>query len=261
MVTDLLRAAERLDTVEELPEALTIGAERLTVGGELTDLAGLGVHEPQVAGELRVHLLGSQHVDQVDVEPPLEEGAHSRLEPAGIHQVGDDDRESRLARPHRVVAEPVVEARPARRVDAAQELEQVHHLVAPARGRPALSDTLAQHTDADAFHADESDEAERGREARPVLELRRRAEVHGRRGVQEEVEAQVLLVHEELDVEPVEAPVDVPVDVPEVVADPVGAVVAELDAVPAARASDRKSTRLNSSHRTISYAVFCLKEK
>src|SRR5437867_10514648 len=27
------------------------------------------------------------------------------------------------------------------------------------------------------------------------------------------------------------------------------------------RAADRKSTRLNSSHRTISYAVFCLKKK
>src|SRR6266705_3956753 len=29
----------------------------------------------------------------------------------------------------------------------------------------------------------------------------------------------------------------------------------------ACRRSDRKSTRLNSSHRTISYAVFCLKKK
>src|SRR5437867_5083813 len=28
-----------------------------------------------------------------------------------------------------------------------------------------------------------------------------------------------------------------------------------------ARGGDRKSTRLNSSHRTISYAVFCLKKK
>src|SRR5438094_7528769 len=28
-----------------------------------------------------------------------------------------------------------------------------------------------------------------------------------------------------------------------------------------ARGEDRKSTRLNSSHRTISYAVFCLKKK
>src|SRR5207248_9734179 len=32
-----------------------------------------------------------------------------------------------------------------------------------------------------------------------------------------------------------------------------------LDAV--SEQSDRKSTRLNSSHRTISYAVFCLKKK
>src|SRR5207248_4556946 len=30
---------------------------------------------------------------------------------------------------------------------------------------------------------------------------------------------------------------------------------------PDARGEDRKSTRLNSSHRTISYAVFCLKKK
>src|SRR6266516_6713288 len=30
---------------------------------------------------------------------------------------------------------------------------------------------------------------------------------------------------------------------------------------PAPNTADRKSTRLNSSHRTISYAVFCLKKK
>src|SRR2546430_3225317 len=36
-----------------------------------------------------------------------------------------------------------------------------------------------------------------------------------------------------------------------------------IDAVPsrAPRAADRKSTRLNSSHSQISYAVFCLKQK
>src|SRR5258708_14674906 len=32
-------------------------------------------------------------------------------------------------------------------------------------------------------------------------------------------------------------------------------------AVPARRSTDRKSTRLNSSHQIISYAVFCLKKK
>src|SRR5437773_3443906 len=34
-----------------------------------------------------------------------------------------------------------------------------------------------------------------------------------------------------------------------------------LRALTATRAEDRKSTRLNSSHITISYAVFCLKKK
>src|SRR5437867_9170985 len=34
-----------------------------------------------------------------------------------------------------------------------------------------------------------------------------------------------------------------------------------LDSTPTHSYIDRKSTRLNSSHRTISYAVFCLKKK
>src|SRR5207248_7210696 len=44
----------------------------------------------------------------------------------------------------------------------------------------------------------------------------------------------------------------------------VGCVVARVDAhrdAVRATTQDRKSTRLNSSHRTISYAVFCLKKK
>src|SRR5438094_1784173 len=40
----------------------------------------------------------------------------------------------------------------------------------------------------------------------------------------------------------------------------IGKVLNVRDAAQCA-ASDRKSTRLNSSHRTISYAVFCLKKK
>src|SRR5947207_2361823 len=36
---------------------------------------------------------------------------------------------------------------------------------------------------------------------------------------------------------------------------------ARRDVVPVFRAADRKSTRLNSSHTVISYAVFCLKKK
>src|SRR5437762_6881159 len=39
------------------------------------------------------------------------------------------------------------------------------------------------------------------------------------------------------------------------------AVKGVWDAIKKVRAEDRKSTRLNSSHRCISYAVFCLKKK
>ena len=51
------------------------------------------------------------------------------------------------------------------------------------------------------------------------------------------MDAQILLVDEELDVQAIGPPVDVPVDVAEVVADPVGAVVRELDALSLARAT------------------------
>src|SRR2546430_12218671 len=37
--------------------------------------------------------------------------------------------------------------------------------------------------------------------------------------------------------------------------------ISVLPEVPAMRSGDRKSTRLNSSHSQISYAVFCLKKK
>src|SRR4051794_41288514 len=45
-------------------------------------------------------------------------------------------------------------------------------------------------------------------------------------------------------------------------ADRIGATRVSLGDIPARiRAGDRKSTRLNSSHPSISYAVFCLKKK
>src|SRR4051812_49719167 len=40
-----------------------------------------------------------------------------------------------------------------------------------------------------------------------------------------------------------------------------GALLSPTDPVLSSRAADRKSTRLNSSHMSISYAVFCLKKK
>src|SRR5206468_7675055 len=61
------------------------------------------------------------------------------------------------------------------------------------------------------------------------IELGGRAEIHGRGGVDDQMQAQILLVDEELDVQPIEAPVDVPIDVAEVVADAVRAIVARSE--------------------------------
>src|SRR5436853_4521585 len=41
----------------------------------------------------------------------------------------------------------------------------------------------------------------------------------------------------------------------------IAAIVADIESAASAVSSDRKSTRLNSSHLGISYAVFCLKKK
>src|SRR5690242_21080672 len=46
-----------------------------------------------------------------------------------------------------------------------------------------------------------------------------------------------------------------------VIAVPVDAVVREAQGLVRGGGQDRKSTRLNSSHMSISYAVFCLKKK
>src|SRR4030095_7905598 len=72
--------------------------------------------------------------------------------------------------------------------------------------------------------------AARGGEPGAVGQFAGRAESHRRGGIEEEVEAEILLVHEQLHVEPVEPAVDVPVDVAEIIAQPVGPVVGELDA-------------------------------
>src|ERR1700730_4026142 len=76
--------------------------------------------------------------------------------------------------------------------------------------------------------------AQGGGQARRVAELAGLTEAHRRRAVEEEVQAQILLVHEELQIEAVEAAVDVPVDVAEVVPGAIGPVVGELDAHPRA---------------------------
>ena len=236
-VADLLGPAERLDAIEELVQALAVGAQRLAVDRELADLARLGVLQAQVARQRGIELPRVEQVDHVHLEPALEQRPHTVLEAEGIHQVRDEHGDPGLARPHRVVSQAVVEARAAARPDSGQEIDEGRELAASPRRRPALAQPVAQDGDPDTLEVDEAHEAERGRQAHGVGELRRAPEVHRARGVDEEMQAEILLVDEELDVQAVEAAEHVPVDVAQVVADAVRAVVAELDAVPLARAA------------------------
>src|SRR5207247_6526441 len=83
---------------------------------------------------------------------------------------------------------------------------------------------------ADALEIGEADKAKGRGQPRRITELGRLAEAHGGRAVEEEMQVQILFVHEELEIEPVEPAVDVPVDIAKVVARSVGAIVGELDA-------------------------------
>src|SRR5258705_8771304 len=98
------------------------------------------------------------------------------------------------------------------------------------RGAPAFRHPFAHHGHPDALEIGEADEAEGRGQTRRIAELGRLAEAHGSRAVEEEMEVQILFVHEELEIEPVEAAVDVPVHVAEIVTRSVGAIVGELDA-------------------------------
>src|SRR6516225_10217131 len=128
-------------------------------------------------------------------------------------------------------------SRSARRADRGEEIDEAGDLVAPAGRRPALGDPFAEHADPDPLEVDQAHNAEGRGDPDRTRELARRTEAHRRRRVDDQVQAEILLVDEQLDVQTVEAPVDVPVDVAEVVAYPVGAIVAELDAVPAPEAA------------------------
>ena len=75
----------------------------------------------------------------------------------------------------------------------------------------------------------QSDERQRGGHLLAVMELRRRAEVHGQAGIEQGVDVQIFFLEEELEEEPVEPSVDVPVDVPQIVADGIVAVLGKLD--------------------------------
>ncbi len=233
MIADLAGAAEPLGRVEKLPEAADVAAARLAVKGQLSVLARLGVPEPEIPAEGGVHLLGRQHVNHVHVEALLLQRPQSRFVSARVEQVGDHHREAAVPGLPGVAGQTLVQPRRAARAQLSQKVEQREDLGPAAGRRPSLGHPVPHDADTDALVVHERHEAERRRQAAPVFELGRLAVVHGGRRVQQQVQAEVFLVDEELQVEPVQPPEDVPVDVAEVVPHPVRPVVHELDAAAA----------------------------
>src|SRR5262249_7823701 len=159
------------------------------------------------------------------------------FEATRIEEVRDHDGQAGLARAARVIAETLVQVGGPARLDLAQEVRQMRELVAPTHGRPALAHAVAQDSEAHALAVDEPHEPQGGGQPRRVLELLRLTEPHRAGGIDEQVQAEILLVDEELDVQPIEPAEDIPVDVAEVVTDAVRPVIGELDTLSLARAA------------------------
>src|SRR5262245_19029060 len=227
---------EPLEPFQELVQAGAVLAKGLAIDRQLADLGRLAVDEAQVAAELGIHLAWVEKMNEVNVEPALEQRPQSGFISFRIEEVGEDDRDSRLAPAGRIVREPCIETGPAAGLHAGEERGQRHELIATAHRSPPFGYVLAQDSHPDALEVHQPDEPEGGGQAHCVLELGRSSKAHGRGAVHQEVQAQILLVHEQLDVQAIRAGVDIPVDVPQIVADAVGPVVGELDALTLARA-------------------------
>src|SRR5262252_8239357 len=230
VIDDLVPATEGLGAPQEVLQPLAIAAERLGVHGQVADFPRFRVGEAQIAGERGVDLLGREHVDHMHVEAVLEE----RLEPAlvarGIEQVGDEHGHPRLPRAQGIGGQSLAERGRPVCAKPCRELEEGKEVSPPARRAPPFRHAITHHGHPDSLEAGQADEAEGGGETGSIAQLGRLAESHGAGAVEEEVEVQVLLVHEELQVEAIEAAIDVPVDVAEVVARAVRAIIGELHA-------------------------------
>jgi hypothetical protein len=110
-----------------------------------------------------------------------------------------------------------------------EELEHLAQVPAAALRAQRAVERRREGAEPDAVHVHEADVAQRRRAAQRVAQLVRPAVVHGHRRVDQQVDVLVLLLHEQLDHELVEARVDRPVEEAQVVAGRVGPVVGELD--------------------------------
>ena len=118
--------------------------------------------------------------------------------------------------------------RPIRRFDRREIGQQPEDPACPAHRGTLACDPPSQCADRDPVLTGQRDVAEGRRGALGEQELGRLAGRHGCRGVDEQGDGDVLLLHEELDEQSLQPRIDVPVELPKVVARRVVAVVGEF---------------------------------
>src|SRR5262245_54973763 len=213
-------------------QVLLVALQQRAAHRDLGNVVILDVREFQVADDLRLDLFLRQDLNDVDVELPGDEVAQGLLVAALVHQVAEQHDDALAAALDAEGAQRLPQVAGAGRLDLLEEVHQPPDAAPAAGRRHALHQLVVERLDDDAVEVDQADEAQRRGDLLGVVQLGRVAEVHRQAVVDEDVEVQVLLLHEEAQEQLVEAGVEVPVEEAEVVADDVVAVVGELDALP-----------------------------
>lgn len=219
---------------------LAIRLERLGRDGHLDLGAILAVDEPQVAGQA-VHagipLLRSDELQRVHIEATARDRAQPLLGAVAEQEVAEHDHDAAPLPTKCDRAHGLVEARIAGRRAVDEPLPEVAGAAAAAQAGERMEAVAAEGERRDAVVVHEPDVAERHGHAPGVVELAGRPKVHAPGTIDREHQAEVLLLEEELQEQPVQPAVDVPVDEAKVIARDVGPEVGELHALPTAAAA------------------------
>ena len=127
-----------LRSAEKRGQRLLVPIHKRSAHGNIRRVAVFTVDQFQIAADLRLQLLGGQHMDHVDVHLPRQQEAQRGLVAALVEQVRDqhDDALARVANAEALHA--FVQGRVIARLDPFQVLEHLPQAAAAAHGGSGL---------------------------------------------------------------------------------------------------------------------------
>ena len=207
--------------------------EETRCDGDLALFARLAVVEPNVAVELRLRFARVADVDDERLEGGITKDVDALFEPLGVEEIANQDGDAAALVLGDERLQRVTQIGSPGRLQPAEKLEHFEDALFAPRRVHRRGDALAHRRDRDAIEVREGDVRERGGDLLRIAELLAVAEPHRGRGVDDDVDREVLFFLEEAHCELVEALIEVPIEVPEVVSFGVVAVIDELDATAA----------------------------